>query len=152
MLETKLTTCASLLYQWILARVSSETKLKLDLQDFQAWTAEYREKPYSDRELLDALRQLKELQLIAVSKTEVTLEVNQEQHPNLYAQPPAERLLTESDRPNRSLVLLRIIVGSLILSFASIGFGLGLTMLRPQTLTAPHPWSVLGGDNLNSGK
>ena len=151
MLETKLTTCASLLYQWILSRVSSETKLKLDLQDFQAWTAEYREKPYSDRELLDALRQLKELQLIAVSKTEVTLEVNQEQHPNLYAQPPAERLLTD-ERPNRSFLLLRIIVGSLILSFASIGFGLGLTMLRPQTFTAPHPWSVLGGDNFNSGK
>ncbi len=45
MLEAKLTTCASLLYQWILPRVTLGTKLKVDLQDFQAWAGEYQESP-----------------------------------------------------------------------------------------------------------
>ncbi|MFB2919434.1 hypothetical protein [Aerosakkonema funiforme] len=143
MLETKLTTCANLLYQWLLPRVTDAGKLKVDLQDFRAWTAEYREKPFSDREILDALRQLKELQLITVSRTEVTLEVKQ-QNFSLDNQPPTQLLLKQSDRPNRLLLLLRITVGSLLLGLTSVTFGLALLQTQPQVLSTPNQWSVLG--------
>ena len=152
MLDTKLTTCAYLLYQWIVPRVTAGEKTKVDLQDFQAWTAEYREKPYSDREILDALRQLKELQLINVSRTEVTLEVNQVQYPSLNVQQPAQLLLNEeSDRPNR-FMLLRIIVSSLILGLTSIGFGLAFSKIHPPNYTPPDAGNFLGGNNIDLNK
>lgn len=160
MLEAKLTTCASLLYLWILPRTSPETKLKVDLQDFQAWTSEYREKPYSDREILDAFRQLKELQLIRVSKTEVTLEASPVEDFSLNPQLSDHLFLGDSetfpqntpcDRPNRFMTFLRISVGSLALGLVSVGFGLALMQLQPEVLTMPHPWSVLGEKNTDSG-
>ncbi len=152
MLETKLTTCASLLYQWILPRVTEAEKLKIDLQDFQAWTGEYCDKSYSDREILDALTQLKQLQLVKVSKTEVTLEVNQTSHPNLYAQ-VAENMVEEGcDRPNRYLLLVEILASSIFLALTSVGVGLALAKLQPQSLTTPHPWSVLAGEKINPGR
>jgi hypothetical protein len=150
MLEAKLTTCASLLYQWILPRVTPGTKLKVDLQDFQAWTGEYLEKPYSDREILDALRQLKQLQLIAVSKTEVTLEALPVDISSLNTQSPDEVLPEEGDRPSRFNLRARIISGSLILSLASVAFGLALVQTQPEVLTTPNPWSVLGEKNIGS--
>jgi hypothetical protein len=64
MLEAKLTPCASFLYQWILARARLETQLKINLQDFQAWTGEHRERCYSDHEIIEALQELKKLELI----------------------------------------------------------------------------------------
>lgn len=153
MLETKLTTCASLLYQWILPRVTDSEKLKVDLQDFQAWMGEYCDKSYSDREILDALTQLKQLQLIKVNKTEVTLEVNQTSHPNLYAQVGENIAGEESDRPNRyALVLVEIFASSIFLAFTSVGVGLALARLQPQSLTTPHPWSVLAGEKINLGQ
>jgi hypothetical protein len=152
MLETKLTTCASLLYQWILPRVTEAEKLKIDLQDFQAWTGEYGDKSYSDREILDALTQLKQLQLLNVSKTEVTLEVNQTSHPNLYAQVAENMVRGGCDRPNRYLLLLEIVASSIFLALTSVGVGLALAKLQPQSLTTPHPWSVLAGEKVNPGR
>ena len=152
MLETKLTTCASLLYQWILPRVTEAEKLKIDLQDFQAWTGEYCEKSYSDREILDALTQLKQLQLVNVSKTEVTLEVNQTSHPNLYAQIGENMVEEASDRPPRYLLLVEIVASSIFLALTSVGVGLALAKLQPQSLTTPHPWSVLAGEKIHPGR
>ncbi|MBW4577369.1 MAG: hypothetical protein KME08_19045 [Aphanothece sp. CMT-3BRIN-NPC111] len=160
MLEAKLTTCANLLYQWILPRAATGTNLKVDLQDFQAWTGEYREKPFSDREILDALRQLKAFQLINVSKTEVTLEVNPLEESSLNTQSPAQLLLVEADTsignkhqqpPNRFKLFLRVISGSLILGLTSVVIGLALVQLQPEVLTTPDPWSVLGEKNIGSG-
>ncbi|HEY9848367.1 MAG TPA: hypothetical protein V6D28_02825 [Leptolyngbyaceae cyanobacterium] len=149
MLETKLTTCANLLYQWLLPRSSAGGKFKIDLQDFQAWTAEYREKPFSDREVLDAIRQLKELHLIRASKTEVTLEVIQRDLLSFNTPIPTDILLTEEcDRPNRLLLLFKILGISFVLGLASIGFGLVLLQTQSGTLIAPHPWSVLGDKNI----
>lgn len=147
MLETKLTTCANILYQWLLPRASADSKLKVDLLDFQAWTAEYREKPFSDREILEALRQLKELQLITVSRTEVTLEVKPEN--NLFFN--TERPKQESERPDRLMQLLRIISGSLFFGLISITFSLILVQIQPQVLSTPNQWSVLGEKNIDSG-
>ena len=152
MLETKLTTCANLLYQWILPRVAAGKKLTVDLQDFQAWTAEFREKPFSDREILDALRQLKELNLINVSKTEVTLEVKAEDNLTFNAQLAAQMLLAESDRATRLVDGVRIISGSLVLAIASVLIGLTLVQKQPELLNTPHPWSVLGEKNIGAGK
>ncbi len=152
MLETKLTTCASLLYQWILPRVTGAEKLKIDLQDFQAWTGEYGDKSYSDREILDALTQLKQLQLVNVSKTEVTLEVDQTSHPNLYAQIGENMVEEGCDRPPRYLVLVEILASSIFLALTSVGIGLALAKLQPQSFTTPHSWSVLAGEKVNPGR
>lgn len=152
MLETKLTTCANLLYQWILPRVTAGKKLTVDLQDFQAWTAEFREKPFSDREILDALRQLKELNLINVSKTEVTLEVKAENNLTFNTQLAAQMLLEESDRSTRLVDGVRIISGSLVLAIASVLLGLALVQKQPEVLNTPHPWNVLGEKNIGAGK
>ncbi len=149
MLETKLTTCANLLYQWLLPRSFAGDKFKIDLQDFQAWTAEYREKPFSDREVLDAIRQLKELQLIRVTNTEVTLEVKQQDILSFNAPITTDMLLAENgDRQNKFFLLLKIIGCSFLLGLASIGVSLALLQAQPEALIAPHPWSVLGEKNI----
>lgn len=150
MLETKLTTCANLLYQWLLPRATAGGNLKVDLQDFQAWTAEYREKRFSDREILDALTQLKELQLITASKTEITLEVRQPDF-SFDTQPADQLLLGDSDRLNRLMLLSRIMAGSLFLGLISMAFGLALVQTQPQVLTTPNQWSVLGEKSVDSG-
>jgi predicted acetyltransferase len=150
MIDTKLTTCGNLLYQWILARVAEGGRIKVDLQDFQAWTAEYREKPYSDREILDALRQLKELQLIDVSKTEVTLEVNQPFHPVFSPQTDAHLLMTQCDRPER-FKMLRTIVGSVLFGLAAISVGIAIGKLQSQNVTLPNPWSIFTEQSIYSG-
>ncbi|MCL1463570.1 hypothetical protein [Argonema galeatum] len=147
MLETKLTTCANLLYQWLLPRATASSKLKVDLLDFQAWTAEYREKPFSDREILEALRQLKELQLVTVSRAEVTLEVKPENNVFFNTERPTE----SSERPDRFMQLLRIILGSFFFGLISITFGLVMVQIQPQVLTTPNQWSVLGERNIDSG-
>lgn len=147
MIEAKLTPCASLLYQWILARVPVETKLKIDLQDFQAWTGEYRERSYSDREILEALYQLKTLDLIGASKTEVTLEVKPIEDESLNLSPTAQLFLTQSDRShssNRWLLLAKIVGGSFVLGIASVVLGLAIAQTQPQIFHLSSPWSVLG--------
>jgi hypothetical protein len=73
MLKEELTPCANLLYQWILRKVSGPSLVKVDIRDFQAWSAEFKEFPYSEREIFQALRQLKQLELINVAKTELTI-------------------------------------------------------------------------------
>lgn len=149
MLETKLTICANLLYQWLLPRSCAGGKFKTDLQDFQAWTAEYREKPFSDREVLDALRQLKELHLITVSKTEVTLEVKQHNMLSFNTPIPTNILLAEEwDQPNKLILLLKIIGFSFLLGLASIGFSVALLQAQPKDLISPSSWSVLGEKNI----
>lgn len=74
MLQENLTPCATLLYQWIVRKISNRNNMvKLDMRDFQAWSAEFRDFPYSEREILQAFKQLKQLELISVAKTEVTV-------------------------------------------------------------------------------
>jgi cytochrome c-type biogenesis protein CcmH/NrfG len=53
--------------------VSGPSLVKVDIRDFQAWSAEFKEFPYSEREIFQALRQLKQLELINVAKTELTI-------------------------------------------------------------------------------
>lgn len=156
MLETKLTSCTILLYQWLLPRVSANPKLTVDLQDFQAWSAEFREKPYNYTEILEALQKLKELQFIQLSKTEVTLEAKNLQDLSVQMQLPTQMLSVESDRrrerQEKIVKLIRIISGSLALSIATFLVGLTLLQNQPEILNIPHPWSVLGEKNLGSGK
>lgn len=156
MLDTKLTNCAILLYQWLLPRVSANPKLTVDLQDFQAWSAEFREKPYNYTEILEAIQKLKELQFIQVSKTEVTLEVKNLQDLSVQMQLPTQMLSVESDRtqePQEKIVkLVRLISGSLALAITTFLVGLTVLQNQPKILNIPHPWTVLGEKNLNSGK
>ncbi len=161
MLKAKLTPCANLLYHWILWRNPSGGKLKVDLQDFQAWTGEYREKAYSDREIFNALKQLKELQLLAVAKTEVTLDVKPPENGKCGARSPVEMLVEEWDCPkygfvsptptpaNRFVELVKIVSGSFVLSLTSVALGLALVQAQTQILTNPHPWSVLGDKTIS---
>ncbi|PSB01348.1 hypothetical protein [Merismopedia glauca] len=148
MLEAKLSPCASLLYQWVLLRVPTDNKLKIDLQDFQAWTGEFREKSYSYTEVFEALGQLRELNLVNVSRTEVTLEAKVS---NRFCICSETELPSETfpgkDRPNRWLLFTKILVVSSILSFASISIGLTLFKLQPEAINTPNPWSVLGEKN-----
>jgi hypothetical protein len=156
MLETKLTNCAILLYQWLLPRVSANPKLTVDLQDFQAWSAEFREKPYNYTEILEAIQQLKERQFIQVRKTEVTLEAKNLQDLSLQIPLPTQMLSAESDRQERREKIfksIRIVSGSLALAMTS--FLIGLTIIlqsQPEILDIPNPWNVLGEKNIGSGK
>lgn len=155
MLDTKLTNCAILLYQWLLPRVAANPKLTVDLQDFQAWSAEFREKPYNYTEILEAIQKLKELQFIQLSKTEVTLEVKNLEDLSVQLQLPTQMLSVESDRQERqekAVKLVRIISGTLALAAATFLVGLTLLQSQPEILNIPHPWSVLGEKNIDSGK
>ena len=155
MLETKLTNCTILLYQWLLPRVSANPKLTVDLQDFQAWSAEFREKPYNYTEILEAMQKLKELQFIQVSKTEVTLEAKNLEDLSLQMELPTQMLSVESDRQQHQgkvVKLVRVISGSLALAMAAFLIGLSLLQNQPEILNIPHPWNVLGEKNIGSGK
>ncbi|HEY9301494.1 MAG TPA: hypothetical protein VIQ31_35045 [Phormidium sp.] len=155
MLETKLTNCAILLYQWLLPRVSANPKLTVDLQDFQAWSAEFRENPYNYTEILEAIQQLKELQFIQVRKTEVTLEVKNLQDLSLQIPLPTQMLSAEIERQERHekvIKLVKIVSGSLALAMASFMIGLTILQRQPEILNTPHPWSVLGEKNMGLSK
>jgi hypothetical protein len=150
MLEAQLSPCASLLYQWVLLRVSADAKTKIDLQDFQAWTGEFREKSYSYSEVFAALSQLKDFNLVNVSRTEVTLEAKESDRFYLPSQIELNSApVTEPKTPNRWLLLTKIIAISAILSAASVGIGIGLWKLQPEAMKTPHPWSVLGESSNN---
>jgi hypothetical protein len=144
MLEAKLSPCASLLYQWVLSRVHTDTKLKIDLQDFQAWTGEFRHRSYSYTEVFEALSQLKDFNLVNVSRTEVTLEAKVN---DLFD--PLDRIeeAPTTKTANPWLLLAKIMTISAILSTVSVGIGISLWKLQPETLNSPHAWSALGEKN-----
>lgn len=75
MLDAKLSPCASLLYKWVLLKAPAGTQVKVDLQDFKAWSGEHRKRPYSDRQIAYALSQLKDFDLVTVTRTEVTMKM-----------------------------------------------------------------------------
>ncbi len=148
MLETKLTTCASLLYQWIERQAKTGEKLKIDLQDFQAWTGEYREKPYSDREIFEALKQLKEIQCIKVARTEVTLDL---QHKCAIAnQPlPTEFMVQEPEREQPWILIPIAILASFALGLIPIFTIFFHAQADIPTFSQINPWSVLAEKNLD---
>ncbi len=165
MLEAKLNPCANLLYGWIQRRGTGESQVTVDLQDFKAWTAEYRDHPYSDREIFDALQQLKEWEAVAIAKTEVTLAVKPTKVEGWIEQPSLEWLLNECNltgenagnqrnwhhssslRPNRFLTVSLVVVTSFLCGLIP----LGAAQTFPETLFASvetlTPWSVLGEPN-----
>lgn len=148
MLETKLTTCASLLYQWIQRQAKAGEKLKIDLQDFQAWTGEYREKPYSDREIFDALKQLKELHCIKLARTEVTLEVQRQCA--IANQPlPTEFMAQEPERSQPWVLIPIAIVTSLALGLIPILSIFFHAQADISTFSQVNPWSVLADKNVD---
>lgn len=75
MLQEDLTPCATLLYQWIVRKIANRKNniLKFDMRDFQAWSAEFRDFPYSEQEILLAFKQLKQFELLSVTEKEVTV-------------------------------------------------------------------------------
>lgn len=167
MLEAKLNPCANLLYGWIQRRGSEESPVKVDLQDFKAWTAEYRDRPYSDREIFDALQQLKELAAVAIAKTEVTVSVLPRKIQGSTEHPSLELLLNEcyiteedsgnqrygndisGDRPNRLLIVSLVVLTSFLCGLIPLVAVQTLPetqVVQVETLT---PWSVLGDHNTN---
>ncbi|MCT7954672.1 hypothetical protein [Laspinema palackyanum] len=162
MLEAKLNPCANLLYGWIQRRGNGESPVQVDLQDFKAWTSEYRDRPYSDREIFDALQQLKELAAVAIAKTEVTVSVLPREIPGSTEHPSLELLLNEcnfpgenagnqrhwkefpGDRPNRFLTVSLVALTSFLCGL--------IPLVAVQTVSETHlaqvetltPWSVLG--------
>ncbi|WP_254563985.1 hypothetical protein [Oscillatoria sp. HE19RPO] len=162
MLEAKLNPCANLLYGWIQRRGSGESPVKVDLQDFKAWTAEYRDHPYSDREIFDALQQLKELAAVAISKTEVTVSVLPREIPGSTEHPSLELLLNEcnftgehsgnqrpwneisGDRPNRFLTVSLVVLSSFLCGLIPLVVVQTLPETQVAQVETLTPWSVLG--------
>lgn len=152
MLEAKLTPCANLMYSWMMGREKGDRQVKVDLQDFQAWTAEYREKAYSDREIFSAFQQLKQHNLIKVARTEVTVKVNDIVTATSLKPQAAEMLLSDSDksRLNRErhrqhpwrLVSL-VALCSLIFGLYPIAVASSLTSKVEWTPTSFNAWTVL---------
>ncbi|MBC6477341.1 MAG: hypothetical protein GDA56_05660 [Hormoscilla sp. GM7CHS1pb] len=152
MLEAKLTPCANLMYNWMIGRSEGDRQLKVDLQDFQAWTGEYREKAYSDREIFIALQQLKQLKLILVAKTEVTVKVNRHVTGTSLKPQAAEMLLSDSDisrlngerhRQHPLGLVSLVTLCSLTWGLIPIAVASSLTQTVEWTPTNAHPWTVL---------
>ena len=152
MLEAKLTPCATLLYHWILRKNSPSDQLKIDLQDFQAWTGEYRETAYSDREIFEALQQLKQHHLVTVGHTEVTLGVRlsdpkamtpQAEIPILEAE---ENLVSESksaSRPHPILLISLVTLTSVLFGCIPIAIGFSGERSFDSTHLSGKPETVL---------
>jgi hypothetical protein len=165
MLQAKLNPCANLLYGWIQRRGSGESQVKLDLQDFKAWTAEYRDHPYSDREIFDALQQLKETNTVAIAKTEVTLGLKPREIQGTVGPLSLELLLAECNltednspnrwswnnfegyRPNAFFTVSLIVLTSFLFGIIPLVAVQSLPETQLVTLETLTPWSVLGENN-----
>lgn len=67
MTALKLTPCARLLWDWILLKAPAGCLIDVDLKDFQAIVAEQRRgKPYSMRQIRNAVSELEKLQLVEI--------------------------------------------------------------------------------------
>jgi hypothetical protein len=162
MLEAKLNPCANLLYGWIQRRGSGESPVKVDLQDFKAWTAEYRDRPYSDREIFEALQQLKELAAVAISKTEVIVSVLPREIPGSTEHPSLELLFNDGnctgensgnqrhwneisgDRPNGFLTVSLVVLTSFLCGLIPLVVVQTLPETQVAQVDTLTPWTVLG--------
>lgn len=141
MLEAKLTPCATMLYHWILRKFPTSEQIKIDLQDFQAWTGEYLDNAYSDREIFEALQQLKQNHLVTVGHTEVTLGVRLSDPKTVAAQPALPILAEENrvshqksgDQPHPVLLIFLVMLTSFI--FGSIPIAIGFSVERSPAPT-----------------
>lgn len=140
MSEANLTPCAQELYGWIVRREGAGGRQKIDLRDFRAWAQEYGETPYREREILQALRQLEELELIKIAKTEVTLDVK----------PAASRFPASGERPNPFRLVFLSLLSSVAVGLTPLAVGLAFPQTQPLFLTSAHPWSVLGEKDTGS--
>lgn len=144
MLEAKLTPCATMLYHWILRKFPTSDSMKIDLQDFQAWTGEYRATAYSDREIFEALQQLKQNHLVTVGHTEVTLAVRLADPNAVASQPALPILATEENQASTRLKRQHphpILLVSLIM-FASFMVGM-IPILLGLSVLPSYNWSPL---------
>ncbi|WP_017717198.1 hypothetical protein [Kamptonema formosum] len=144
MLQENLTPCAGLLYQWIVQKVSTKNNniIKLDLRDFQAWSAEFRDFPYSEREILKAFRELGQLELISVAKTEVTVRAKR------WDSLRGNRQQQDRARMSRPVYLtscIAVLLAALLfggLKFAPSAADLTSLQTQWQNLKLPNPWSA----------
>ena len=159
MLEVKLTPCATMLYHWILRKFPNSDQRKIDLQDFQAWSGEYRDNAYSDREIFEALQQLKKNHLVSVSHTEVTLGVRLG-NPKIVAPQSSSPLLgsqtnSASDRSagystHPRLLISLITITSFIFGFVPIALGLSICRGHDTTHISGKPETILARPDSNS--
>ena len=79
MTDLQLTPCARLLWNWVLLKAPAGTDVVVDLRDFRAITAEsHRGKPYSMRQIRNAVNQLEELDLLVIKSERLRM---QARHP-----------------------------------------------------------------------
>ncbi|WP_017718239.1 hypothetical protein [Kamptonema formosum] len=133
MSEANLTPCAEELYGWVLRREGAGGRQKIDLRDFRAWAQEYGETPYREREILQALGQLEELELIQVAKTEVTLDVK----------PAARGFPASGEGPNRLRLVFLSVLSSFAVGLTPLAVGLAFPRTQHLFLPSAHAWSAL---------
>lgn len=144
MLQEQLTPCANLLYQWILRKVPNKATANLNIRDFQAWSAEFKERPYSEREVLNAFRQLKQLELINVTKTEVTIRAKQTEASNGSKSGLASRFTSRPVKLNLYIVALLVTLILSGLKLATMSSGTVPSQVQQQNFKLPNFWSSLG--------
>lgn len=144
MLQENLTPCANLLYQWIVQKVSTKNNniLKLDLRDFQAWSAEFRDFPYSEREILKAFRELNQLELISVAKTEVTVRAKHWDSLTGHRQQQAQAFMLGSVYLTSGIAVLlaALLLGGL--KFPPTAKDITSLQTQLQNLKLPNPWNA----------
>ena len=158
MLESKLNPCATMLYHWILRKVPNSDQAKIDLQDFQAWTAEYNDNAYSDREIFEALEQLKRNHVVSVSHTEVTLGVrlgnpkivDSQSSPLLGSQTNSASDRPADDSTHPLLLISLITTISFIVGFVPIALGLSIWRLQDTTHISGKPETILATPDSSS--
>lgn len=141
MLQEQLTPCANLLYQWILRKVPNKATANLNIKDFQAWSAEFKERPYSEREVLNAFRQLKQLELINVTKTEVTIRAKETETSKGSKSALPNRFSARPVKFNLYIVALLVTLILSGLKLATMPSGTVSSQAQQQTFKLPNFWS-----------
>lgn len=137
------TQCASLLYHWILQQSSTEGQIKLNIRDFQAWSAELRDTPYPESEIFAAFGYLNKLQLINLSQTEITI-----QNPQAEKRQEKANQSKKSDwwvpfSRTTSLILFLGVMGVGVLRLIPLEYIASLPQATPQSYGMPNPWNPL---------
>lgn len=144
MLNTQLSSCANLLYHWVLMRDSQNEGIFFDLEAFQAWTGEFLLKSATENEILDAISNLKHLNLIYLDGK--LIRINRENDAlEKYINPLPEVFLDYRKLNKKNYWRWGFLVaGSLCLLWSGcMWLAVKVAELSPSSVIAPTPFSVL---------
>jgi hypothetical protein len=146
MLKTtvKLNSCTNLLYHWLVIHAQGNQALTFNCEAFQVWTSEFLPQPVTKDEVIEAIVNLKNLNLIKVENKEIRINF-QERNNLLYINKlPVYFLLSQKNSSLGSWFWgLFILICLISLWGGCFWLSLRLSQLSPSSLIPTTPYSVL---------